>query len=221
MDVEVGPVEAGYLARGPRRAVLVAIVALRRCGAVTAGQHGTVRRKGVPPGWADPVMRAVIGSLTNPMGSRMIRRRIAVDRALVRTRRRLVERQLLLPLWLRFLLPLVLLGAGAALFRPLSWEAGGAMALAVVSLRWPRRTLAGWRAVRALRRRYRVPEEAPLDAWDSGMVVAVHGTLDFPGVTAFARRTRLRTGGGWPDRGNTDAIDTVGGGSTGGGDAGV
>ncbi|MGH3877225.1 MAG: hypothetical protein ACRDSK_09340 [Actinophytocola sp.] len=68
--------------------------------------------------------------------------------------------ELLLPMWRRLVPPLLLLVAAVTVFRPVSWE--GAVTLAVLwvlSLRWPRRTLRGWRTVRDLRRDTPIPDE--------------------------------------------------------------
>jgi uncharacterized protein (TIGR04222 family) len=205
MATELKPTEAAYLTGGPRNAVLAALVMLRCGSAVTAGQPGTIKRNGPMPSGADPVMRAIMASLGTPMGSRAIRRRISVDKALMALRKRLVAAKLLIPTWRRLLVPLVLLGLGGAMVVTQPWVAGGAGALALVSMRWPRCTRAGRRAVRELRQAYQVPDsdddtdDEPLPAWDTGMVVAVHGELELPGVDAFARRARLRSGGVWPD----------------------
>jgi uncharacterized protein (TIGR04222 family) len=210
MGTELRPTEAAYLTGGPRRAVLAALVVLRRGSAVNAGQPGTIKRTGEPPSGSDPVTRAIVSSLSTPIGSRMIRRRISVDKALMAMRKRLVTAKLLLPLWRRLLVPTVLFGLSAVMVATQPWAAGGAAALALAATRWPRCTRAGRRAVRELRRAYPVPDADadPMPAWDTGMVVAVHGELELPGIAAFARRARLRTGGVWPDRSATDATNT-------------
>lgn len=210
MATELRPAEAAYLAGGPRSAVVTAIVMLRCDSAVGSARPGTINRKGPAPRGADPLTRAILGSLGTPIGSRMIRRRISVDKALMAIRTRLVAAGLLIPLWRRILAPIVLLGLSAAMFAAQPWGAGGVAVLALVSVRRPRCTRAGRRAIRELRQAYPVPgaDDEPQPAWDTGMIVAVHDELELPGIAAFARRARLRTGGGWPDRSSTDAKNT-------------
>jgi uncharacterized protein (TIGR04222 family) len=201
VTAELGIAAAGYLAHGRRRALLGAVVALRVEGAVAAGRPGAITQKGSPPRWADPVMRAAYRAVSTPGGMRAIKARMSVQSALSATRKKLVAQKQLLPAWRRLLLPLLLAGGAVALFAWLPWEAAGVAALAVVTLRWPRRTRAGRRTLRELRAAYPIPDdEERLSPWETGMIVAVHGTLDLPNIAAFAKRARLRAGGFWPDR---------------------
>jgi uncharacterized protein (TIGR04222 family) len=206
VTAKLGIAQAGYLARGRRRAILGALVALRVHGAVAAGRPGTIRRKGPPPSWSDPLTRAVYRGLSTPVGTRMLRARTSVREALATTAEELVTAKLLIPGWRRAILPVVLFGVAAVLVHALPWAAAATGVPAVLAIRWPRRTRAGRRAVRDLRRAHPVPgEDAPADAWGTGMVVALHGVLDLPNIAAFAVRARLRDGGVWPDRSATDA----------------
>ena len=209
MTAEPGIAEAGYLARGRRRAILGALAALRVDGAIGVARPGAIKQKRSPPSWADPVTRAVYRSLSVPGGMRMIRARTAVQKALAALRADLVAKGLVLPVWCRLLLPSVLGGASIALFPLLPWEAAGAALLAVGALRWPRRTWEGRRVVRKLRAEYPADDETEtLDAWRTGMIVALHGRLDLPNIAAFARKARLRDGGVWPDHSAGDARNT-------------
>src|ERR1700742_4707593 len=120
---EISPTEAGYLTRGPRRAVVTALVMLHRESAVVSGRPGAVKRGRPRTQRADdPLMRAIYRSLSGPMGVRALRLRPRVDKALVATRRRWVAGDLLLPMWRRLVPPLALLVAVVTLFRPLSWD---------------------------------------------------------------------------------------------------
>jgi uncharacterized protein (TIGR04222 family) len=200
VTAELGIAEAGYLARGRRRALVSALVALRVSGAVVASRKGTIRQKGSPPSWADPLTRAVFRAVSRPGGIRAIKARASVQEALWALRKDLVARRLVPAVWRR-LLPVVLLaGACGVLFSRQPWVALGAGVLAVAALRWPRRTWAGRRELRRLREEWPDPDEddEPADAWDTGMVVALHGRLDLDDIAVFTELA-LRRGGAWPD----------------------
>ncbi|MPZ83641.1 MAG: TIGR04222 domain-containing membrane protein [Actinophytocola sp.] len=159
-DAELSPAMAGYLARGPRRALLAVLVTLRRRSAVAVARSGMIKRTGPLLNATDPLERAVHATLSGPMGPGTLRRRTSVDEALVALREQLVARGLLVPRWRR--------------------------------LPFRRRTSAGSRALREVRRRYPVPAgDEPLPAVETGMVVALYGTLDLPGIRSFARRGGL------------------------------
>jgi uncharacterized protein (TIGR04222 family) len=208
MTAELGIAEAGYLARGRRRAMVAALVALRVSGAVVSSRKGTIRQRGTPPSWADPLTRAVFRAVSRPGDIRAIKARMSVQQALGALRKDLVARKLVLPVWRR-LLPVVLLaGAGGVLFARLPWAALGAGVLAVVALRWPRRTWAGRRELRRLRGEWPDPDEddEPADAWGTGMVVALHGRLDLDNIAVFTELA-LSGGGTWPDYSAGDSVN--------------
>lgn len=159
MSTELSIAEAGYLARGRRRAVLGVLMTLRGAGAVASARPVGVRQKGPPPDWADPLARAVHLSVSSPRRLWRIRVFGSARRALTATRKSLVSKGLLLP-------------------------------------GWPVRTRAGRRALRELRDAYPLPEDRkPLDARHTGMIVAVHGMVDLPGMALFVRRAKRRRRG--------------------------
>lgn len=230
--LDPGPSACGYLAAGPRRAVLVALVVLRRRSAVGIGGSGLVRCTGTLGPTDDPVERAVYTALNLPLGPRAIYARKGVQEALAVTGKRLVAAGLLLPAWrwviIRLVPPAVVsLAVLNILSGDVEWSvAGGGALLAAGSLLLSRRTRAGRRLLTGLREQLVFPEK-PLPPEETGMAVAVHGRLDLPGISAFARRAGLRDGGQWsqpfpssPHRGSgwgiAGSADTGGGGGEGG-----
>jgi uncharacterized protein (TIGR04222 family) len=188
---DLSPAQAGYLNRGQHRALTAALVVLRRSSSISVVKRGALKRRRTPPGDPDTLTRAIYESLETPIATRIIRHEAPVRAALTATRKELEAAKLLVPTWRRRLVPIVLVAAAAALFVWLPAAAWPVAALAVVSLfQW--RTRAGRRVLRELAYAYPIPdEETKLPPRESGMVVALHGVLNLPCITRFARAAEL------------------------------
>jgi uncharacterized protein (TIGR04222 family) len=186
--IELRPTEVALLRGGRRAAVVTALVLLHARAAVDGGEPGRARRCGPLPRGCDPLARVVYAALVPPASPRELVGHPAVRRALAQLSTDLAAARLTVAAWRRLALAglaaasiAVAAAYGVAQDRattvvPLAAAALGTLALAALS----RRTLAGRRTVRGLRRRY-ADVTAGMDAADwsprsLGLAVAVHGT---------------------------------------------
>jgi uncharacterized protein (TIGR04222 family) len=212
---ELRPTEVALLRSGPAAAVVTALVLLHARAAVDAAAPGTVRRTGALPRGCDPLARLVYESLARPGGPRELATRGPVRGGLTDLATGLAGAGLVLPARRGYALRIVAVGAGLATVAGLlaiagrlgiggvggAGALGGHPALAAVALvalavasaglaLLPRRTGAGRRLMRRLRRRHAdlTPEHGP-DAADwspqvHGLAVALYGAdalrLTFP-----------------------------------------
>jgi uncharacterized protein (TIGR04222 family) len=174
-DGALTAVECAFLRGGTRAAVLAALAALH------VSADGELD---------DPFERAVADAWDVSTGTRGIARRRPVRRAAVAVREYLVTEGLMAPTghWAIARCALLAVPAVAALAvvdprLDLGTVLGSAVGLALAAALWlaPRRTIAGWRALRAERRRYEqvtladADEDALADAGAVGMLVALQG----------------------------------------------
>lgn len=206
-DEELGGTEIGCLRGGSWAAVTTGLVMLHARGVLVSGA-GRISRTGSVRPDVEPLERALYAALYGSMGPRELASQQRVHRALGEVRRRLVERGLVRAPWRRVLIPVVLvtlppvLLAQLVALRAIGVIVGLAAALVFVGIAgWflPRRTLAGARALRALRARHGdIVSRPALQPAEVGVAVALFGT---PALLAtmpkFARDGGLLDGGRW------------------------
>jgi uncharacterized protein (TIGR04222 family) len=199
---DLATAEVSWLAGGAWSAVRSGLVVLHVCGVVLAGRPGTVARTGSLPPATEALERALFTGLYGEMGPRELARRRAVRQALREVRGSLVHRGLIRPIWRRALAMAALIaGASALAATSLITRPGGLVAVVVLGgaavLLLTRRTLRGFRVLRALRARHahllrdtgqlqgRTPREI-------GIAVALYGTPALRAIVPqFARQSGL------------------------------
>jgi uncharacterized protein (TIGR04222 family) len=197
---DTSPALAGMLAGGTKRALRATLVTMWLRGEIQVAKVGVLERADGLSETEDPLERTVYQVLAYPVGPAAIRSHLRTAETFGTMRRHLIAAGLLLPRarwWLIRLCSLGALGLCVAGFVSGDLVVSGVLTVvAVASLRLPRRTVAGARLIRELRRTYPAPDEdAELEPAATGMVVATRGTLDLPGLAGFAHRGGLISGG--------------------------
>lgn len=212
---DVGGCTVAYLRGGERAVVVTALATLHERGTVDVAKRGMVRRAGPLPGNAGAIERAVYAALYQPNGPQRLPGRPEPRRALADLRAELAEAGLLLGTWrwvaLRVTLCVALLIVLARLvaggLHPLTFGVlGGFLVIGLVLWVLPRRTRAGARTLRAVRRRYPLTSlgGSPRDV---GMCVGLYGKPALLyGMARFARDGGLLDGGKAYDRGVGDGV---------------
>lgn len=197
--------EIGWLRGGSWGAVVAGLAMLHARGVLAPGV-GRIRRTGSLPRDAEPLEQALYAALYGSMGPRELASQKRVQRALRDVQRCLVERGLVRATSRRVLMPVVLVALPPVLLSKLVAAAavGVAEGLGVVVVLvgiavclLPRRTLAGQRALAAVRVRYGdLVERSKLEPVEVGLAVGLFGTAALQAVMPrFARDAGLFDGG--------------------------
>lgn len=181
----LGYAELAYLRRGPRAAILSVLAALYKRGHVNVWRKGTVMRTGPTLRSADGLEAAVWRTLSGPSSPRLIASKPALRRALADTRRDLVARGSLHPIWV---IAAQRLAAASVCTMSAFWvfadhggltspRAWSGVVIGVCLWLLPSRTVSGRRAVSEARRSYPLPTDIPKEASAEsvGLLVALHG----------------------------------------------
>ncbi len=233
--------EAGYLAAGPRRAVLAEVGLLRAAGALTA-DRGTFAHAGSPPAGLDDLGTAVFNAALQQTRA-SLQRHSWVRAALADLHRDLGRAGLVLDAQARarariagwVMLAVAALGivrtvAGVGNDRPVTYVVlatiGAALAGAYLVAVLPRRTRAGDRALAALRTRYehlaptRHPAWSAYGAAAAGISVGIFGSAAlYAGDPTFATQAAISRDGIWAG-GSSGGSGCGGGGESGSGSSG-